>query len=112
MLELFILISASTTRPVMLYARKVVESLCDTPRQLCFVCSHPYFLIFSTLPLWAADKGSDEETLRNATTVLQAMLASKDVASARYVEHDASNKLHCATLTYFSNTLSICPTFF
>jgi SH3 domain-containing YSC84-like protein 1 len=36
-------------------------------------------LIFSTLPVWAADKGSDEETLGNATTVLQAMLASKDV---------------------------------
>ena len=31
------------------------------------------------LPAFAADKGSDEETLRNATTVLQAMLASKDV---------------------------------
>jgi hypothetical protein len=27
----------------------------------------------------AADKGSDEETLGNATTVLQAMLVSKDV---------------------------------
>jgi SH3 domain-containing YSC84-like protein 1 len=36
-------------------------------------------LIFSTFPVWAADKGSDEETLGNATTVLQAMLASKDV---------------------------------
>jgi lipid-binding SYLF domain-containing protein len=31
------------------------------------------------LPALAADKASDEETLRNATTVLQAMLASKDV---------------------------------
>jgi len=33
-------------------------------------------LIWSALPTWAA---SDEETLRNAATVLQAMLASKDV---------------------------------
>jgi SH3 domain-containing YSC84-like protein 1 len=31
------------------------------------------------LPAFAADKASDEETLRNATTVLQAMLATKDV---------------------------------
>jgi SH3 domain-containing YSC84-like protein 1 len=31
------------------------------------------------LPALAADKASDEETLRNATTVLQAMLAGKDV---------------------------------
>ena len=32
-----------------------------------------------TVPLWAASKSSDEETLRNAATVLQAMLSSKDV---------------------------------
>ena len=44
---------------------------------LCLLTS--LLLIFSTLPVRAADKGSDEETLRNATTVLQAMLASKDV---------------------------------
>jgi lipid-binding SYLF domain-containing protein len=36
-------------------------------------------LIFSIVPLWAADKGSDEETLRNATTVLEAMVGSKDI---------------------------------
>ncbi len=41
----------------------------------------PYLLmstivILSAMPMWAA---SDEETLRNAATVLQAMLASKDV---------------------------------
>jgi SH3 domain-containing YSC84-like protein 1 len=44
---------------------------------LCLLTS--LFLIFSALPVCAADKGGDEETLRNATTVLQAMLASKDV---------------------------------
>src|ERR1700678_798910 len=36
-------------------------------------------MILSTLPVWAADKSSDEQTLRNAATVLQAMLESKDV---------------------------------
>jgi SH3 domain-containing YSC84-like protein 1 len=36
-------------------------------------------LIFSSFPAWAADKESDEETLRNASAVLRAMLASKDV---------------------------------
>ena len=45
--------------------------------RLCLLTS--LLLIFSTLPVWAADKGSDEETLGNATTVLQAMLTSKDV---------------------------------
>jgi lipid-binding SYLF domain-containing protein len=36
-------------------------------------------LLFSTPPVLAGDKGSDEETLRNATTVLEAMVSSKDV---------------------------------
>jgi lipid-binding SYLF domain-containing protein len=36
-------------------------------------------MIFSTLPLWCASKGKDEETLRNAATVLQAMLDDKTV---------------------------------
>ena len=36
-------------------------------------------LISSNLPLWGADKTKDEETIRNATTVLQAMVGSKDV---------------------------------
>lgn len=44
----------------------------------------PYLLasltvIFLTLPSWGASKADDEETIRNATTVLQAMVASKDV---------------------------------
>ena len=37
------------------------------------------FLVLVTLPALGADKASDEETIRNATTVLQAMLASHDV---------------------------------
>src|ERR1700756_5345331 len=35
--------------------------------------------ISANLPLWGADKTKDEETIRNATTVLQAMVGSKDV---------------------------------
>ena len=31
------------------------------------------------LPVWSADKNKDEETIRNAATVLQAMVGSKDV---------------------------------
>jgi len=37
------------------------------------------FLFLLTMPVWAADKASDDETFRNAATVLQAMLDSKDV---------------------------------
>ena len=37
------------------------------------------FLMLSALPVWAADKGNDEETFQNATTVLGAMVSSKDV---------------------------------
>jgi len=35
--------------------------------------------VLLTLPVWAASKADDEETIRNATTVLQAMVASKEV---------------------------------
>ncbi len=37
------------------------------------------FLILTTLPLFGDTKADDEQTIRNATAVLQAMLASKDV---------------------------------
>src|SRR5271166_1122327 len=53
---------------------------------LCLLTS--LLLIFSTLPVWAADKGSDEETLRNATTVLRAMVASKDVPASVVAKAD------------------------
>src|SRR5271169_5893541 len=36
-------------------------------------------LLLVTLPVWGASKADDEETIRNAATVLQAMLASKDI---------------------------------
>jgi len=42
-------------------------------------------LLIWTLPAWGADKGKDEETIRNATTVLQAMLTSKAVPESLLV---------------------------
>ena len=46
------------------------------------------FLVFVTLPLWSATKTDDEETIRNATNVLQAMLASKDVPASVLAKAD------------------------
>ena len=40
------------------------------------------FLVLVTLPAWGASKADDEETIRNATTVLQAMLASSAVPAS------------------------------
>ena len=47
----------------------------------------PMFL-FLTLLARAADKGDDEQTLRNAATVLQAMVASKDVPASVVAKAD------------------------
>ena len=44
---------------------------------LCLLAS--FCLVLVTLPAWGASKTDDEETLRNAATVLQAMLSSKDI---------------------------------
>jgi lipid-binding SYLF domain-containing protein len=41
-----------------------------------------------TLPVWGADKTKDEETIRNATTVLQAMVGSKDVPASTVAKAD------------------------
>jgi lipid-binding SYLF domain-containing protein len=38
-----------------------------------------FFMSFFILPVWGADKSKDEETLRNAATVLQGMVEGKDV---------------------------------
>jgi lipid-binding SYLF domain-containing protein len=40
------------------------------------------------IPMWAASKSNDEETLRNAATVLQAMLSSKDVPASVLAKAD------------------------
>ncbi|MGO9516685.1 MAG: lipid-binding SYLF domain-containing protein [Candidatus Korobacteraceae bacterium] len=48
---------------------------------ICF--SLASLLLLLTLPAWgASDKTKDEETIRNATTVLQAMVGSKDVPAS------------------------------
>jgi SH3 domain-containing YSC84-like protein 1 len=41
-----------------------------------------------TLPAWGADKAKDEETIRNATKVLEAMLTSKAVPESLLVTAD------------------------
>ncbi len=52
----------------------------------------PYLLISTlvllALPMWAADKSSDEQTLRNAATVLEAMLSSKDIPASVIAKAD------------------------
>ena len=46
-------------------------------------------LVSSTLPVLSDDKTKDEETIRNAATVLQAMLSSKDIPPG------VLSKAHC-----------------
>ncbi len=45
-------------------------------------------LLLLAVPMWAADKSSDDQTLRNAATVLQAMLGSKDVPGSVVAKAD------------------------
>src|SRR5271167_1837787 len=47
--------------------------------KIAISCLFTTLLLISTLPVWGADKTKDEETIRNATIVLQAMVGSKDV---------------------------------
>jgi lipid-binding SYLF domain-containing protein len=53
---------------------------------LCVLASLALFCV--TLPIWGADKSDDEETIRNATTVLTAMLGSKDVPQSTLAKAD------------------------
>lgn len=52
----------------------------------------PILLIFAViclaLPVWSADMTKDEETIRNATTVLQAMVGSQDVPASVVAKAD------------------------
>ena len=52
----------------------------------CFLTS--LLLALLSLPVWGADKTSDEQTIRNAATVLQAMLGSKDVSHSTLASAD------------------------
>ena len=45
-------------------------------------------LVLLTLPAWGADKEDDEETLRNAAAVLQAMLSDKSISSSLIAKAD------------------------
>ncbi|MFZ1137532.1 MAG: lipid-binding SYLF domain-containing protein [Candidatus Korobacteraceae bacterium] len=45
-------------------------------------------LLIWTVPAWSVDKSKDEETIKNATTVLQAMLNSKVVPDSLLVTAD------------------------
>jgi len=45
-------------------------------------------LVLLTLPAWGADKEDDEETLRNAAAVLQAMLNDKSISSSLIAKAD------------------------
>jgi len=45
-------------------------------------------LVVVALPAWSADKASDEETIRNATTVLEAMLSSNDMPKSALQKAD------------------------
>jgi lipid-binding SYLF domain-containing protein len=45
-------------------------------------------IVWLALPAWGADKTKDEETLRNADTVLRAMVGSKDVPASTVAKAD------------------------
>jgi len=53
-----------------------------TRTQTAISCVLATLLLILTLPTWGADKTKDEETIRNAATVLQAMVGSKDVPAS------------------------------
>jgi lipid-binding SYLF domain-containing protein len=46
------------------------------------------FLILTTLPVYGATKADDEQSIRNATAVLQAMLSSKEVPASVLAKAD------------------------
>ena len=52
----------------------------------CFLTT--LLLALLTLPAWGADVNKDEETIRNATTVLRSMVASKDVSASTVAKAD------------------------
>jgi lipid-binding SYLF domain-containing protein len=53
---------------------------------LCLVAA--LAIVLMTLPALAADKASDEETIRNATTVLEAMLSSDNIPKSALEKAD------------------------
>src|SRR5271167_2469058 len=59
-----------------------------TRTKIAVSCLLTTLLLILTLPAWGADKTKDEETIRNATTVLQAMVGSKDVPASTVAKAD------------------------
>jgi lipid-binding SYLF domain-containing protein len=51
-------------------------------------CLLASLLLMLTLPAWGADKNKDEETIRNAATVLQAMVGSADIPASTVAKAD------------------------
>ena len=56
--------------------------------KVVIACLLTSLLLLLTLPAWGADKSKDEETIRNAATVLQAMVGSKDVPASVLAKAD------------------------
>jgi len=56
--------------------------------RIAISCLLTFLFLISTLPVAAADKTDDEQTLRNAATVLHAMLDSKDVPASVVAKAD------------------------
>jgi SH3 domain-containing YSC84-like protein 1 len=59
-----------------------------TRTKIAIACLLTSLLLILTLPAWGADKTKDEETIRNATTVLRAMVGSKDVPLSTVAKAD------------------------
>jgi SH3 domain-containing YSC84-like protein 1 len=59
-----------------------------TRTKIAISCLLTTLLLILTLPAWGADKVKDEETIRNATTVLRAMVASKEVPASVVAKAD------------------------
>src|SRR5580704_7046080 len=51
-------------------------------------CLLASLLLMLTLPAWGADKNKDEETIRHAATVLQAMVGSADIPAITVAKAD------------------------
>ncbi len=51
-------------------------------------CLLASLLLVLTLPAWGADKNKDEETIRNAATVLQAMVGGQDIPASVVAKAD------------------------
>jgi len=56
--------------------------------KIAIACLLASLLVILTVSAWGADKTKDEETIRNATTVLQAMVGSKDVPASTVAKAD------------------------